>query len=53
MRDRGRYHMSCDNSYGVELFASNEDEAVFWTKEPAGAAEDADSAEKRIVLQLY
>ena len=36
--------MSCDRSYGVELFASNEDDAVFWTKEPAGAAEDADSA---------
>ena len=45
--------MSCDRSYGVELFASNEDDAVFWTKEPAGAAEDADSAEKRIVPQLH
>ena len=34
-RDRGRYHMSCDREYGVELFASNEDEAVFLTNEPA------------------
>ncbi len=23
--------MSCDRSYGVELFAANEDDAVFWT----------------------
>ena len=25
-----RYHMSCDRRYDVELFAANEDHAVFW-----------------------
>jgi hypothetical protein len=36
---RGRYRMSCDGGYGVELFARDENEAVFWTLSPAARDE--------------
>ena len=31
--------MSCDGGYGVELFARDENEAVFWTSSPAARDE--------------
>ena len=31
---RGRYHMSCSGGYDVELFARDENEAVFWASSP-------------------
>ncbi len=40
-----RYHMSCDRRYGVELFAADEDHAVFSNSEDDGCIEGPDGNE--------
>ncbi len=37
--------MSCDRSYGVELFAVDEDDAVFWESSPSDSPADCSGGE--------